>query len=245
MKFNLIIITFLLISCSNGSLSSNKNDAPYISKGFAMIYNENDYDNKIISAKLNPQNIEIGHNHLKKNSFVVITNPINKKSATLKVSKKIKYPDFFKVLITDKLAQQLNLDPDMPYIEIEKRIKNKSFVAKKAVTYTEEKNVLTKAPITKVKINDISKKSVNSVEDQFISKYSIIIGNFYSKKWADSLIDILVNEDIKKEVFKVKKLGKNNYQLLAGPYTSINTLKSDYFKLNKYGFDNLDLKKIK
>ena len=49
---------------------------------------------------------------------------------------------------------------------------------------------------------------------------------------------------IKKEVFKLKNL-KNNYQLLAGPYTSINALKNDYFKLNKYGFDNLDLKKTK
>ena len=42
------------------------------------------------------------------------------------------------------------------------------------------------------------------------------------------------------EVFSIKSLGKNNYQLIAGPYTSINTLKNDYFKLNKYGFDNLD-----
>ena len=169
-------------------------------------------------------------------------NPINKKSIKLKVTKKVKYPDFFKVLITQKLANQLNLNPKMPYIEIEKRVKNKSFVAKKAVTHLEEKNVLTKAPITQVKINDISKDSKNPFKNERPNKYSIIVGNFYSKKWAESLIDILVNEDIKKEVFKVNKLDKNNYQLLAGPYSSINTLKSDYFKLNKYGFDNLDLK---
>ena len=100
-------------------------------------------------------------------------------------------------------------------------------------------------PITKVKINDISKDSKDPSKNQYANKYSIIVCNFYSKKWAESLIDILVNEDINKEVFKVIKLGKNNYQLLAGPYTSINTLKSDYFKLNKYGFDNLDLKKTK
>jgi len=47
---------------------------------------------------------------------------------------------------------------------------------------------------------------------------------------------------IKKEVFKVEKLGKNKYQLTAGPYSSINTLKNDYFKLNRYGFENLDIK---
>ena len=242
MKFSLILIIFFLFSCSNGAFNTNNNKS-YTSKGFALIYDENDYQKKIISTKLNSNNIEIGHNQLNKNSFVVITNPINKKSLTLKVSKKVKYPDFFKVLITEKLANELNLNPKMPYIEIEKRVKNKSFVAKKAVTYSEEKNVLTKVPITKVKINDISKDSKSSSKNQYANKYSIIVGNFYSKKWAQSLIDILVNEDINKEVFKVNKLGKNNYQLLAGPYTSINTLKNDYFKLNKYGFDNLDLKK--
>ena len=244
MKFSLIFIIFFLFSCSNGTFNTNNNKS-YTSKGFALIYDENDYQKKIISTKLNPNNIEIGHNQLNKNSYVVITNPINKKSLTLKVSKKVKYPDFFKVLITEKLANELNLNPKMPYIEIEKRVKNKSFVAKKAVTHSEEKNVLTKVPITKVKINDISKDSKDSSKNQYANKYSIIVGNFYSKKWAESLIDILVNEDINKEVFKVIKLGKNNYQLLAGPYTSINTLKSDYFKLNKYGFDNLDLKKTK
>ncbi len=241
MKFSLIFIIFFLFSCSNGNFNTST-DKSYASKGFALIYDENDYQKKIISTKLNPNNIEIGHNQLNKNSYVVITNPINKKSIKLKVTKKVKYPDFFKVLITQKLANQLNLNPKMPYIEIEKRVKNKSFVAKKAVTHLEEKNVLTKAPITQVKINDISKDSKNSSKNEHPNKYSIIVGNFYSKKWAESLIDILVNEDIKKEVFKVNKLDKNNYQLLAGPYSSINTLKSDYFKLNKYGFDNLDLK---
>ena len=244
MKFSLIFIIFFLFSCSNGTFNTNNNKS-YTSKGFALIYDENDYQKKIISTKLNPNNIEIGHNQLNKNSYVVITNPINKKSLTLKVSKKVKYPDFFKVLITEKLANELNLNPKMPYIEIEKRVKNKSFVAKKAVTHSEEKNVLTKVPITKVKINDISKDSKDPSKNQYANKYSIVVGNFFSKKWAESLIDILVNEDINKEVFKVIKLGKNNYQLLAGPYTSINTLKSDYFKLNKYGFDNLDLKKTK
>ena len=244
MKFSLIFIIFFLFSCTNGNFNTST-DKSYASKGFALIYDENDYQKKIISTKLNPNNIEIGHNQLNKNSYVVITNPINKKSIKLKVTKKVKYPDFFKVLITQKLANQLNLNPKMPYIEIEKIVKNKSFVAKKAVTHLEEKNVLTKAPITQVKINDISKDSKNPFKNERPNKYSIIVGNFYSKKWAESLIDILVNEDIKKEVFKVNKLDKNNYQLLAGPYSSINTLKSDYFKLNKYGFDNLDLKKTK
>ena len=245
MKFNYLIIVFLLISCTNTSLVQKGTTTSNVSKGFALIYNEDDFNNKVISSKLNSSKIEVGHNKYKKNTIIVITNPENKKSVQLVVTKKINYPDFFKVLITKELSDKLSLNPQIPFVEVEKRIKNKSFIAKKAVTYSEEKSVLTKAPITKVKINNISKTSIVQTQKKSDINYSIIIGEFYSKKWASSLIDLLVNENIKKEVFTVKKMGKNNYQLLAGPYSSINTLKNDYFKLNKYGFDNLDIKKNK
>ena len=39
----------------------------------------------------------------------------------------------------------------MPFVEVERRVKNRSFIAKKAVTYSEEQSVLTKAPVAKVK----------------------------------------------------------------------------------------------
>ena len=46
-----------------------------------------------------------------------------------------------------------------------------------------------------------------------------------------------------KNNLNVIKLGKNNrFELSAGPYLSINTLKNDYFELNKYGFEDLDIK---
>ena len=40
----------------------------------------------------------------------------------------------------------------------------------------------------------------------------------------------------------VKKLGKNKFMLSSKPYISINTLKNLYFGLNKYGFDDLEIK---
>tara|TARA_A100001011_G_C14207167_1_gene798320 strand:- start:610 stop:1344 length:735 start_codon:yes stop_codon:yes gene_type:complete len=243
MKFSYIIIIFFLFSCTNGNISYNQTNTSNLSKGFALIYNETDYKNKIISSKLNSEKIQVAHNKFPKNSILLITNPVNKKSVKLVVSKKMKYHDFYKVVITKKLSDKIGLDPEMPFVEIEKRIKNKSFIAKKAVTYSEEKNVLIKAPVTKVKINDISQSQTSSDKPLIKNKYSIIIGSFYEKRWAYSLIEILLNENIEKGAFRVNKLGKNNYQLLTGPYTSINTLKSDYFKLNKYGFDSLDIKK--
>ena len=87
---------------------------------------------------------------------------------------------------------------------------------------------------------DIStqKKSIKKIK-----KFSIIIGEFYSKESAYHLKGRLEKNYVEKEALKVKKLGKNKYQLLAGPYRSINTLKNAYFQLNKYGFYNLDIEK--
>jgi len=243
MKYKIFLLLIFLFSCSSEPIQNKKsNFVPYSSKGFALIFNEYDYKNKVISHKLNADKYEIGHSKIRKNSTVIITNPENKKSVTLKVSKKVKYPDFFKVVITEKISQKLGLSPDLPFVDIQERVKNKSFVAERAVTFSEEKNVLTKIPVTKVKIDNISKKNTANKNQKKTKKYSIIIGDFYSKDWANNLIDLLVNENIKRDVFKVKKLKKNKYQLTAGPYTTINTLKNDYFKLNKYGFENLDIK---
>ena len=238
MKFKIIFIIFFLHSCS---LQQNKSTfTPYTSKGFALIYEEKDYTNKIISRKLKQDELQIAHNRLRINSIVTITNPENKKSLTLKVSKKLKYPDFFTVLITKKVADVLELDSNIPFVDLQQRVKNKSFVAKKAVTFSEERAASNKAPVTKVKIYNIStqKKSIKKIK-----KFSIIIGEFYSKESAYYLKDRLEKNYVEKEALKVKKLGKNKFQLSAGPYTSINTLKNAYFQLNKYGFDNLDIEK--
>ena len=239
MKFKYILLLLILFSCNVKNINYKSNTSN-LSKGFALIYNENDYKNKIISSKLNHDKIEVAHNKYPRNTIILITNPINNKSVKLVVTKKMKYNDFYKVIITKKLSDKIGLDPEMPFVEIERRIKNKSFIAKKAVTYSEEKNVLIKAPVTKVKINDISVSQVTSENSKIKNKYSIIIGSFYNKKWANSLIELLVNENIKGLLSN--KLSNNNYQLLTGPYSSINSLKNDYFKLNKYGFDNLDIK---
>ena len=66
-----------------------------------MIFDE-DYIKKR-SVKLNNKEFQIAHNTIKKNSNVIITNPQNNKSITLKVYKKSKQiPDFFKAIITKK-----------------------------------------------------------------------------------------------------------------------------------------------
>ena len=104
MKFNYLLIILFLFSCVNNNYNTSSTIF-YSSKGFALVYNEQDYKNKIISKKLNTDKIEASHSKIKRNSIILITNPVNNKSVTLKVSNKSKYPDFYNVLITDKLSK--------------------------------------------------------------------------------------------------------------------------------------------
>ena len=240
MKYSIILFILILTSCSN-DVSIKKNNAdPYSSSGFAFIYNEIDYNNKTLSHKLNNFDLEIGHNKLKKNSIVKITNPDNNKSIELKITKKIKYPNFYKIVISKQVSQKLDLNENLPFVSIEEKFKNKSFIAKKAVTFSEEKRVSNKAPITMVTIDNIS--SQPQKEKKIIKNFSLIIGVFYSKESAENLRDTLEHKYVKKGSLRIEKLAKNKYRLFAGPYSSINTLKNRYFELNKYGFEDLDIK---
>ena len=51
MKFSLIILLVLIVSCKQ-TTSTKYEKKTYFSKGFAYIYNEKDYENKIINKKI-------------------------------------------------------------------------------------------------------------------------------------------------------------------------------------------------
>ena len=242
MKYSILLFTFIfLVSCNNSPVKKNKTDyIPYKSSGFALILDSNLYQNENFYKKVNNDNFEIAHNILKKNSILKITNPFNMKSVELKVTKKIKFSPFYKILLSKKVADKLELNREMPFVEVTERKKNKSFVAKIATTHTEEKKVKNKAPITQVKIDNISvNKKANIKKDK---KFSIIIGVFYSEISTNELKEILERGYIAEDSLIVKKLGKNKFMLSSKAYTSINTLKNLYFGLNKYGFDDLEIK---
>ena len=142
MKFRLIFLIILLLSCSSNYTYINKKN--YTAKGFAYIYNDYDYSQKIIKGKMDNNIMQISHQNLRLGSLIQLTNLKNKKSVVLKNVKRIKYPTFYKILITDAVAQKLDLSADLPLLEISEVKKNKSFVAKKAKIYTEEKKYLQK-----------------------------------------------------------------------------------------------------
>ena len=155
MKFKIIPIFLFLLSCTVTSTNIN-NRIPYNAKGFAYIFNENDY-NKSSKKSFDNNQLMISHNKIRTNSSIKIINPKTNDYLVIKNNKKINYPEFYTILITEKVAEELNINSNFPFVEISEIKKNKSFVAKKAKIYKEEKKIPSNAPVTSVQISNISK----------------------------------------------------------------------------------------
>ena len=242
MKFSLVILVFILLSsCSTYDLTYNKN-IPYTSTGFALIYDENDYQEKIISSKFDSNTLVLAHNILPTGKLIKIINPNNNKFLVLKNKKRIKYPSFYKIMITPAVQKKLDLNVDFPFVDLEVIKKNKSFIAKKATTFNEEKNILDKVPVEKVQINNLSKNIDVNNQKKYI--FSIIIAEFYSKKTANFLKKRLIEDssNFTSKNLLINTNKKNKYQLLSGPYKSINLIKNDYIELENLGFEDLNIK---
>ena len=241
MKYKLILFLFILSACAPQLTTLNKKES-YVANGFAYIYNEFDFNEKIIKGKMNNDILQISHQNLKTGTLIKISNPKNKESLILKNIKRIRYPEFYKVLITEAVAEKLNLDKNLPILEIVEVKKNKSFIAEQAKTFNEEKKISSKAPVENIQISNISK-----VKSKKNNKYSkeiyILLGSFYSIDTANFLkqrINIDVPEfNINK--LKIKKNNINENLVISGPYNSINSVKNDYILLKTFGFEELDI----
>ncbi len=239
MKYKFFPLLLILLSCSN-HLTTIKSKKPYESSGFAYIYNDFDFNEKIIKGKMNNERIELSHQNLRTGTLIKITNPKNNKTLVLKNFKRIKYPDFYKILITEATARELNLNTNLPIIEIIEIKKNKSFVAKKAKIFNEEKKISSKAPVASVKISNISKNK-QSITKKNTDKIFIKIASFYSLETAKFLKNRIKIEipDLNYKKLKIKKINNKETQVISGPYNSVNSLKNDYIKLKNYGFEEL------
>lgn len=239
MKFRFFLI-ILIASCSP-HLTTYNSKKNYSAKGFAYIYNESDYKNKIIKGSMNKEIMQISHQNLRTGTLIKITNPKNKESIVLKNIKRIKYPNFYKVLITKPVADKLDLNIDLPILEIIEIKKNKSFVAKKAKIFSEEKTIPSKAPVASVEISNISKNKKKDIKK--VDQIYILIGSFYSINTAQFLKERIIKEvpSLNKKKLKIKKINNKETQVISGPYTSVNLCKNDYIKLINFGFEELDI----
>ena len=248
MKIKKIIYIFFVFtftySCADYNVNKKSNIKEktfFASKGFALVYDDNLYTQKIINKKINNQEIQIMHDILKANTHVQILNPKNSKFIKAKINKKANYPKIFNVVISKKIASILELDKENPYVEVFEIKKNKTFIAKKANTFEEEKNVATKAPIVQILIDDLSSSNTTiSKKKAQSNNFILVINDFYYKNSAIDLKNELSTKINLKDV-KIKKINDNKYRLFVGPFKNFNALKTAYISLNNLGFDHLDI----
>ena len=241
MKFKIIFFLFFVLSCSPQFSTINQKKL-YAAKGFAYIYNDTDFKEKIIKGQMSNDKMEISHQNLRTGALIKIINPKNNKTIILKNIKRIAYPDFYKILISKPVAEKLSLDPNLPLLELIEVKKNKSFVAEKAIIYNEEKKISSNAPIESVQISNISKNK-SKITTKITEEIFILVASFYSLEAAKFLEQRIINEvidlDIKK--LRIKKINSKESQVILGPYNSVNLLKNDYIKLQNFGFEELNI----
>ena len=243
MIYKFIILVFFSIFLSNCDQIKNNNttlldfkhEKKYRNSGFALIDNDK-FD------KLDNRSLDIYHKSLEKKSVVKITNPKNDKYLIAEVkSNKIKFSSFYNSVLSLRIAEELNLDPKEPFVEIILVSKNSTYVAKKAKMFDEEKKVAEKAPVDGIQINDLNIKKVKkkiSRDNKF--SYSIKIADFYYQKTAQSMLQRIKDETLIKDI-KIIKLSKTKYRVLIGPFNDIKTLKKSFEKMDTFKFENLEI----
>ena len=245
----LIFFIFFLLCCEqynpNKDLNYPKISAKYKNSGFALVYTNDLKNKKKISKKIDNRSLLIFHKKLKKNSFVKITNPINQKMVIAKViSNKVKFSAFYNSVITLRIAEELSLNLNEPFIDLVLISQNSTFIAKKAKTFNEEKNVAEKAPVDGIKIDNLGdnkdqKKEVTKVND---FKYSIKIADFYYMDTAKSMAKRIINEtNIKNPI--IEKISETKYRVLLGPFNDIKKLEDSFNEIQSLNFENLEILK--
>ena len=250
MNLKKIILTFgsiiVLYSCADYSLKDHKTKKGkqyYSSNGFALIYEDDLYLQKVINKKINNEEIKVMHNLLKTNTPIKIINPVNSRVIETKIYKKADYPKIFNIVVSKKIASILELDFDNPYVEIIEVKKNKTFIAKKTNTFEEEKNVAEIAPIDEVKMDDLTKvKAKSKKKSNKKSNFILVVSDFYYEDSANNLMKELINKT-KIINISVKKINDKKYRLFVGPFKNFKALKTSYISSNKLGFEGLNVYK--
>ena len=251
MNFNKLLIILLILfltACQqfddNKKIVNYSNYLKYSNSGFTLIYDEQLKKNNKISKRIDNRALVIFHKKIKKNSFVKITNPVNNKSIIAKViSNNVQFSDFYNSVITKRIANELSIDLSEPYVDLVLISENSTFIAKKAKTFDEEKNVAEKAPVDGITIDNLGadlnkKKQVK--KHKFL--YSIKIADFYYKDSAENMILRIKKETNLKNPL-IKKLSQTKYRVLLGPFNDIKKLEKSFDEIKLLEFENLEILK--
>ena len=252
MNYRIVIFfcSLLLFACEKNTKNINYDNGfkIYSNKGFTLVYDEKLFKNKEINRKMNDRSLLVFSNVLKQETPVKITNLINGKYLLAKVGKKTRYPVFYNSVISKRVAQDLDLDINEPYIELKTLDQNNSFIIGKAKTFDEEKKVANKAPVEGISIEiigDVSKnkKTNGTFKSNNSFKYIIKIADLYFLDSAKILKERLINEYNIKNI-KIIKMSKNNYRIYKGPFKNLESIKKDYKDIIKLNFENIEIIKL-
>ena len=244
---NILFITILLFltNCTTGNVVKNKPSTvignTYSNKGFALVYSENLYKQKIVTKKIAERSLTVFQKNLKTNTRVKITNMLNNKSLIGTVGKNAKYPSFNNAVISMRIAKELDIDINQPYVEILEIFENSIFVAQKAKTYDEEKNVAVKAPVNSISINNLNevKKNKEKTSNAKFS-YTIKIADFYFNDTALMMLNRIKTES-SIENSKIKKISDKKYRVYLGPFDNIISLQKSYNDISILEFENIEI----
>jgi len=253
-KVILLFFILLLGACANYKTDKSKEIKVrkfYSSIGFALIYNQDLFDeggidkklnnNEIIDNKLNNEQIIAIHSSLKKNTPIQIINPETAKVIETRIFKRAQYPKIFNIVLSRKIATILELDTDNPYVEVFEIKENKTFIAKKSNTFDEEKKVAEVVLIDKVEMDDLSEvQTETKKKSEKKMDFVLVVADFYYSNSAENLKRELIKKT-KINKFSVKKINDNKYRLSVGPFKNFNALKTIYISLNNLGFEDLNI----
>ena len=246
----LITLLLFVVSCAVPT-DYKKNlvisDAKFSNKGFTLVYDKSQIINNYVSKEIEERSLILFQRNLKNGSTVKITNLLNGQSVIAKVGNNAKYPNFYNSVISKRISVEIDLNLAEPYVEIISLGSSISFVAKKAITFDEEKKVANKAPVEGISINDLNstsleikskKKSIDKDINQF--KYIIKIADFYFIHSAKTMKKRIIDE-LKIKNVKISKVSNNSFRVYVGPYKNINDLKSAYNIVSDLEFENIEI----
>ena len=217
----------------------------YSNKGFALIYSEDVVNS--LQYKLDNTSINILSPNLPNGTPVRITNIINGKSLITVVQNKTVLPIFYNSVITNRIVNELSINPNEPYIFIETINSNNLYVANDVKTFDEEKEVANKAPVDDIMIQNISleTETKESNTKNFVTNFNYIIkfGDFYFEDSAIMLKNRLFEEYSIKNIL-IKKLSQNNFRVYKGPYKDFEKLKKGFHNIENLDFDSIEIIKL-
>ncbi len=246
-KFLLIFFIFVF-SCTpkneNIIFESVQN---YSNIGFTLVYSDEMYKSKKISNKIDERSLIVFNYKIKSDTPVKITNLLNNKYLIAKTGKKSKYPFFYNSVVSKRIADELELNMDQPYIQIKTLDSNSIFIANKSKTFEEEREVADKAPVEGISIKnigtDLKQKKLKKKSKSTSFNYIIKFADLFFDDSAQMLKKRLAEEfDIKN--VKVKKISQNSYRVYSGPFMDLDSLKKEFINLNKLNFENLEIIKL-